>query len=227
VSADNSNTKSNTNPSKTYLKDPVSVLVLIACPFFEDDKRSGLILELAKTYVENSLKQGAQVDVLNLYDEDFDPTLKKLNDKEGKILEYRIRVEKANIIAVFHPSWFESPPAILKGFLERVFVAGFAFRNEKNDSLLQPLIQTPLLKGKWLKVFTTSEKSATQSKYLEGNILENFWKRAFGYPCGFKVDYTSFAQIRSADETKIESWHQKVAQSANNIQDIKHILDLI
>lgn len=220
----NSTISSTTNSAKVLANVLANVLVITACPVLEGDKRAGLILDLAKTYIEGAKKQGLTVDVLNLYDEeDFDPVFRKLNDREGKILEYRIRVDRASVIAVFHPSYFEGPPAVLKGFLDRVFVPGYAFRTEKNESNFRSTSFNGMFKNKWLKVFATGEKSEVQTKFLEGDVLSNFWHRSFGGTCGFKVEYTYFGQIRSAGEQKIQAWHQKITRSTNFLENIKDI----
>ena len=55
----------------------------------------------------------------------------------------RARIEAADVYALIYPLWFNAPPAILKGYVDRVFSLGFGYDAELGGN-------RPLLAGKQL-----------------------------------------------------------------------------
>ncbi|MBS0274712.1 MAG: NAD(P)H-dependent oxidoreductase [Proteobacteria bacterium] len=58
-------------------------------------------------------------------------------------------LKDAAVFAFFYPLWLNSPPAILKGYMERVFSMGFAYRRGRGGN-------EPLLTGRRLVSFSSS-----------------------------------------------------------------------
>ncbi len=86
--------------------------------------------------VTDALRQrGHEVDACDLYAENFPPIM----SREERLLYREIpanralarpwieRLEKADALALVFPTWVFGPPAIMKGFCEKVFVPGVAF----------------------------------------------------------------------------------------------------
>ena len=78
---------------------------------------------------------GHSFEVADLYAMKFDPCLKLADfaQFEGKpmpadVLEQQRRVAKADAIVFIYPVWWYDFPAILKGWIDRVFSNGFAYR---------------------------------------------------------------------------------------------------
>ncbi|MEV7563828.1 NAD(P)H oxidoreductase [Streptomyces tanashiensis] len=79
---------------------------------------------------------GGTVDVLDLYAEDFDPVLRPADEPDWEDREKRYSPEvhahmdrilaADDILAVF-PVWWMAPPAVLKGWIDRVWNYGFAY----------------------------------------------------------------------------------------------------
>ncbi|MGC6400247.1 NAD(P)H-dependent oxidoreductase [Sphingomonas sp. FW199] len=59
-------------------------------------------------------------------------------------------IRDCEVIVLVYPIWFGMPPAIVKGYVDRVFGAGFAADN------LKTLTPHPLLHGKQLIIFSSS-----------------------------------------------------------------------
>ncbi len=77
------------------------------------------------------------VTLLDRYKEAFNPVLTFNEDKrrcdlvyEEETEKYRKLVKEADSFIFIYPIWWWGMPAILKGFIDRVFVAGFAYRYE-------------------------------------------------------------------------------------------------
>ena len=80
-------------------------------------------------------QRGDDVDVLDLYGEGFDPYLDADEwspDTPGAedrpdMAPYVARLRRADHLVFVYPTWFGGPPAMFKGWLDRVWVAGVAF----------------------------------------------------------------------------------------------------
>lgn len=79
---------------------------------------------------------GYDVDVLDLYAEDFDPRLRPADEPDWgdrdkvyseDVRAHQKRVEAADVIVVVFPVWWFGMPAILKGWVDRVWNYGFAY----------------------------------------------------------------------------------------------------
>jgi NAD(P)H dehydrogenase (quinone) len=85
----------------------------------------------------------------------FDPCLKAQEiPGPGHVLFPDIEAERAllrdcDVFAFFYPLWLNTPPAMLKGYLERVFGWGFAYGGESHS-------YNPLLSGRTLISFSSS-----------------------------------------------------------------------
>jgi putative NADPH-quinone reductase len=87
-------------------------------------------------------ESGHEIDLLSLYDEKFDAVLsreERLNYHDETInitpaiAPYVARVRAADAVVIIHPVWNFGLPAILKGFFDRVFVPGVAFKMDNGD----------------------------------------------------------------------------------------------
>ncbi|MGQ1786710.1 MULTISPECIES: NAD(P)H-dependent oxidoreductase [unclassified Saccharicrinis] len=104
-------------------------LIIYAHP--SEDSFSRQLVDRIKQYSETL----NTVIVRDLYAMDFNPVLKKEeldNLKKGVIAEdvdkEQEYIEDADIISVVYPLWWASFPAILKGYIDRVFSYGFAYQ---------------------------------------------------------------------------------------------------
>jgi NAD(P)H dehydrogenase (quinone) len=110
--------------------------------------------------VETQLKERKEkYEVLDLYKMNFLPVLSKeelIASKEQKkskdVEEIQKKIKKSDKLIAIYPIWWNSPPAILKGFIDRIFSAGFAFRYVKKGGMSMP---EGLLQGRRAIVFTT------------------------------------------------------------------------
>jgi NAD(P)H dehydrogenase (quinone) len=89
---------------------------------------------VAQAYAEAARALGHQVLERDLYEIGFDPCLKR--EEVPSDTGYRIapdaaaereRLADADVFAFFYPWWFNAPPAILKGYVDRIFSTGFGY----------------------------------------------------------------------------------------------------
>jgi putative NADPH-quinone reductase len=132
--------------------------------------------------VEELKAAGHEVVYHDLYAEHFDPIL---CDEEipkdaplDAVVERHCReVMAADGYLVVHPNWWAMPPAILKGWLDRVWRQGIVYR-------FGPEGVIPQLRGKRAVVFTTSNTPREDELRLFGDPLENLWKACVFNFCG-------------------------------------------
>lgn len=122
---------------------------------FAHPRSASFIGALAGAYEEAATRLGHQVVTRDLYrlgfqpcltaeELPFDPDFEPHKDVQAE----RALLGDVDVFALIYPLWLNSPPAILKGYLERVF--GFGFAYGKNGR------SRPLLEGRRLISFSSS-----------------------------------------------------------------------
>lgn len=111
---------------------------------------------LADAYVDGARAGGADVERLVLRDLAFDPILRGgfrgAQTLEPDLVDARARIEAAAHVVWVLPVWWGSLPALLKGFIDRVFLPGWAFRNTAGRGLPEGL-----LAGRTARVVSTMD----------------------------------------------------------------------
>ncbi len=89
---------------------------------------------VANAYCQSVREQGHDVVLRDLYRIGFNPVLKEQEqprpDKfvmSNDVASEIAAIEKADVFVLVYPIWFSSPPAILKGYVDRVFGTGFSY----------------------------------------------------------------------------------------------------
>ena len=85
---------------------------------------------LSSAYLEGAKER--KIDILRIRDLKFDPNLqfgyRKRTELEPDLIMCQELIRNASHLVWVYPVWWGSVPAILKGFLDRVLVPGFAFK---------------------------------------------------------------------------------------------------
>lgn len=115
---------------------------------------------LARAYADGLRASGAHVELLSLAELSFDPVLRqgfaREQPLEPDLVRVRAAIERADHLAWFFPTYWASPPAIVRGLVDRLFLPGWAFRFEKGASESGSL-PTGLLAGRSARVVTTMD----------------------------------------------------------------------
>jgi len=161
-------------------------------------------MALADSYEKGALEKGGDVARLNLGELKFDPILRNgFNKKqllEPDLIEAQRLIKWANHIVFVFPVWWSSPPAILKGFIDRVFLPGFAFKYRENSPNWDKL-----LIGRSARLLMTSDAPVMWLYLAYFHPALNMMKKATLEFCGVSpVTVTSFGSIKSANDKKRE-----------------------
>jgi NAD(P)H dehydrogenase (quinone) len=195
-----------------------NILIVLASPVDESDQRISQITKLCQSYAQICTNNGINVDIIDLYNDKEADIAGYLETDNSKVLEYQIRVTKADQIVFFHPVLLDGAPAILKGFLENVFAAGFGYKIEKNLKI--GLLNKPA------SVFAFDDKSKWNSKVLLGDQLGNFWNKSIFDLTGLNGSLDIFYNFRAAKVEIIEKYKLQIDQKAEKIRTKSKTLDI-
>lgn len=111
---------------------------------------------LARAYTDAFRAAGGHATLVPLAELSFDPVLRRgfaaPQPLEPDLASLRARFEEADHVAWFFPTYWASPPAIVRAVVDRLFLPGWAFRYEPGKALPRQL-----LAGRSGRVVTTMD----------------------------------------------------------------------
>lgn len=176
---------------------------------------------IARTAVEQLQHNGHDVFFHDLYAEKFDPILPAEEIPQGASLPDEIATHCAEIsqaegIVVVHPNWWGQPPAILKGWVDRVIRPGVAYEFLESDS--GEGVPNGLLKAKAAIVFNTSNTEMNREIRVFGDPLETLWKNCIFGLCGVhNVFRRTFTIVVTSTEDQRKQWLEEVKDSIHEL----------
>lgn len=153
----------------------------------------------------------------DLYAEGFDPVIEsKEIPKKGeypKIIEQHCNhLLDADGIVVIHPNWWGMPPAIMKGWIDRVFRPGLVYEFIDGDQ--GEGVPVGKLKAKAALVFNTSNTSPEREEQVFKDPLETIWKNCVFDLCGVEKFYRRMFRIMvTSGESQRQAWLDEAAQA--------------
>ncbi len=142
-------------------------------------------------------EKGDEVKIIDLYGEKFNPIL-EFPDIESMFMgketptdakKYQEMITWADHLTFVYPLWWGQMPAMLKGFIDRIFASGFAFEYGETGP-------KGLLNGKTAKLYIST---GTPNEYYEQSGMFDAQRRinnegVFGF-CGIKSSITFFGNV--------------------------------
>ena len=157
----------------------------------------------------------------DLYEEKFNPVLTASelgtdSSDDHLVNRYARELVDSRYLFFIHPNWWGQPPAILKGYIDRVLRPPHAYDFPPGDS--GGGLPVPGLSGKYGIVFNTSNTDAERENGYFGDPLENLWKQCvFGF-CGIDKYYRKMFRIVADSTPELrEQWLEEVAQRVERI----------
>jgi len=153
---------------------------------------------ITKTAVSQLKQNNHQVILHDLYAEKFDPILHPDEIPTAAPLPTEIArhcEEIANVdgIIIIHPNWWGQPPAILKGWVDRIIRPEVAYRFLEGDN--GEGIPEGLLKAKTSIVFNTSNTPTEREMNIFGDPLDRLWKDCIFDFCGVDNFYRKMFNV--------------------------------
>jgi putative NADPH-quinone reductase len=193
------------------LVDEMKILVVLAHP--DSGSFNHAIANMAITTLRDA---DHTVIFHDLYREKFNPLLTIPEIPKDVLLppvisKHCLDATEADGIIIVHPNWWGQPPAILKGWVDRVFRPGVAYKFEEGDR--GEGIPVGLLKAETAIVFTTSNTAPEREREVFGDPLETLWKNCIFGLCGVTNFYRqNFGIIITSSIEQRESWLAEVRE---------------
>lgn len=169
---------------------------------------------IAQVVVDTLKESGHGVMFHDLYGEGFDPVLSAGEIARAARLPQQIErhcqeIAAADGIVFVHPNWWGMPPAMMKGWVDRVMRSGVAYRFLEGDNGAG----TPegLLRARAALVVNTSDTPEERERAVFGDPLEGIWKTCICAYCGIPVfRRRMFGVVVTSTEEERRSWLAEV-----------------
>lgn len=165
---------------------------------------------IADSYSEGAQAAGHEVRRIAVGDLAFDPVL-RLGYAGSQPLEPDLAAAQAAIawaqhLVFVYPVWWGAMPALLKGFIDRVFLPGFAFKYRSGSPLWDRL-----LAGRSAHLFVTMDSPPWYYRWIYRMPGHQQMKRTILEFSGVKpVRISSFGPIRGSSGRQRERWLEGV-----------------
>ncbi len=174
--------------------------------------------ELANRYKKGADSSNIDCKLINLIDLEFSPILKygyrKRTELEPDLLSAQKDILEADHIVFVYPNWWGTQPALLKGFIDRVFLPKFAFQYRENS-----LLWDKLLTGKTARLIVTMDTPNWYYKLIYKQPGHNAMRKGVLGFCGIKkVKISSFSPIKSSDKLQREKYLSQIEKLGINMK---------
>jgi NAD(P)H dehydrogenase (quinone) len=187
------------------------LLIIYAHPNHEGS--NGFFL---KTFLDKiKEKSFADYELIDLYKINFDPILKsdelysmgyRVVSQENLIFQEKIK--NADRLLFIYPTWWQNMPAILKGFIDRIFTSGFAFKYVLGAPI-------GLLRGKKAAIFSTTGGPAIYNRFIIKNQAIKLLSRHVLFMSGIiskGFTLSLAAKLKDGNKIKMKKIADKVIQ---------------
>jgi NAD(P)H dehydrogenase (quinone) len=149
-------------------------------------------------------------EVIDLYSINYDPILKSKEhytsgNKEvsSQNKDFQQKISDCDRLIIIYPVWWNGPPAILKGFFDRVLTPGFAYRFNKG-------IPEKLIKKRCSVFLTHGGPDFFTTFILQDRGAKIVTKDTLGF-CGIKTKFFKLGNCRRFDK-KADEKIQKLVE---------------
>lgn len=196
----------------TLMESPTvkKILILNAHP-----REASLTAGLVEAYAKGAESGGAEVSHLDLKDLEIDwvryPWGRE-QQLEPDVIRSQELISAADHIVLAFPVFWGLYPALLKGFIDRVFLPGFAFKAKAGAALPEKL-----LSGRTARLIYTMDAPGIFHRFWYGLCVERALERATFWYVGIKpIGRLSFHGTKGLNEAKAKSWMVKAEQAGRN-----------
>ncbi|WP_195985579.1 NAD(P)H-dependent oxidoreductase [Clostridium sp. D33t1_170424_F3] len=174
---------------------------------------------IAATVIKVLKANGHTVMFHDLYRENFNPVIPKeelISDqtKDPLVALHQQEIREADGIIIVHPNWWGQPPAILKGWVDRVLRETIAYTFPEGDT--GGGLPIGLLKAKTGLVFNTSNTPKKREIEKFGDPINRLWKDCIFDFCGVPIfDRIMFRVVADSSRAEREEWLKQARHMVN------------
>lgn len=175
---------------------------------------------LAAAYCAGFIGAGGRIERFVLSELDFDPVMRTgfrtPQTLEPDLLRARTAIEASLHLVWVFPTYWAAPPAIVRGFFDRVFLPGWAFRYEKGS-----VLPRQLLTNKSARVILTMDSPGWwYTLHYKRCVHNSFGTGSLAF-CGISpVRFTSVYNMLHLSQEKREAWLIRVEQAGKKDAEI-------
>jgi len=163
-------------------------------------------------------KSEAECDIVNLTDLEYSPVLKygyrKRTDLEPDLQDAWEVITKADHLVLVYPNWWGTYPALLKGFIDRLFLPGFAFEYQEKSPFPKKL-----LTGKTARLVVTTDTPNWYYSLVYRKPGHNSMKKSILGFCGIKsVKISTFGPVKNSTDVQRNGWLTKVEKLGKELK---------
>ena len=183
----------------------MNVLLLLAHP-----RPGSFNHALAHAAREQLEADGHRVVFHDLHAERFDPAIPPDESARAAVLPPAVAAHCADLaaaegIVVVHPNWWGQPPAVLKGWIDRVVRPGVAYEFLEGDS--GEGVPRGLLQARTAVVLNTSNTAPERERAVFGDPLETLWRNCVFGLCGVEdVRRRTFGVVVASTAEQRRHW---------------------
>ncbi|MCY7714922.1 NAD(P)H-dependent oxidoreductase [Bacillus altitudinis] len=171
--------------------------------------------------IENLETKREPFQVIDLYKDGFNPVftaeeLKHFHKGETPyplVKDYQEKLKQSTELVFIFPVWWWDLPAILKGFIDKVMLRGFAFTEDQHAGALKGLLTN-------IKKTTVISTSTTDKEYIEseaGNAIQSVFIDRTLADLGMKNESTKWIHFSRVNLTTDEKRKQFLKEISHNI----------
>ncbi|HOU15900.1 MAG TPA: NAD(P)H-dependent oxidoreductase [Anaerolineae bacterium] len=175
---------------------------------------------IAETVARTLREGGHTVWFHDLYAEGFDPLLPHEEIPKSAALPPDIQrhcdeIAAADGIVIVHPNWWGQPPAILKGWVDRVIRPGVAYEFLEDDG--GEGVPVGLLRAKAALVFNTANTPELRENEVFGDPLQLLWKNCIFDLCGVPAfSRKMYRVVVTSTEAERRAWLDDVRRTVSH-----------
>ncbi|MDW9380651.1 NAD(P)H-dependent oxidoreductase [Chryseobacterium sp. JV558] len=167
---------------------------------------------MVEAYRKGAVETGAEVKEIVIRELKFNPNLQfgyqKRMELEPDLMKAWDIIQWADHLVWVHPVWWGGFPALMKGFIDRLFLPGMAYKFRENS-----VWWDKLLKGKTAHIITTLDQPGWYYRLFFGRPSVNQLKKSILEYCGVKpVKLTYIGIIRNSKDEQRVQWLRKVKE---------------
>lgn len=185
------------------------VLVVLGHP-----SKKSYCVELANEYIRAMREEGVEADLLLLSELDFDPILHQgyttPQPLEADLIRAQEAIKRARHVVWVYPMWWVGSPALLKGFIDRTFLPGWAF------SYGEKAIPTKLLEGRSARIILTMDSPHWWYRFNYRSAATHSFRRGTLLFSGFHpVKTTNLYHIKDSTPVQRQAQLKRVRRAAH------------
>lgn len=164
---------------------------------------------------------GCDVVFHDLYAEGFDPLLstseaRGMSSEDETVATHIAELRACDLLAVIHPNCWGAPPAMMKGWIDRVFAPEAAYTFAKGDSG----DAIGLLRMRAALILNTGNTEPEREKNHFGDPLDQIWRRCILEFCGVKnVSRALFGVVATSSRDERQAWLEQAGTMAREMRE--------